>query len=196
MRQGVAPVTRGRRLATRVLAMTLGGLVSAACTLTAHAADPYPGKPVRLIVPFAPGGGTDILARALAPRLGAALGGSVVVENRPGAGGNLGVEVTAKSPPDGYTLVMVSASFAVNASYQPLRFDPIRDLAPVAQIATVPLVLLGRSSLPVQDLRALIELARQRPDSLTYASSGIGSSPHLAGELFVSATSTRMTHVP
>lgn len=196
MPQGVVPGDRGKRLVIRVIAASLGCLLSAASAPSAQAADPYPGKPVRLIVPFAPGGGTDILARALAPRLGAALGGTVVVENRPGAGGNLGVELTAKSAPDGYTLVMVSASFAVNASYQPLRFDPIRDLAPVAQIATVPLVLLARVNLPVPDLRALIDLARQRPESLTYASSGIGSSPHLAGELFVSATATRMTHVP
>jgi tripartite-type tricarboxylate transporter receptor subunit TctC len=184
------------RILRRAFALALSGALAAPWFASAQATEAYPGKPIRLIVPFAPGGGTDILARALAPRLGAALGGTVVVENRPGAGGNLGVEMAARSAPDGYTLVMVSASFAVNASYQSLRFDPIRDLAPVAQIATVPLVLLARSALPVQDLRALIALARQRPESLTYASSGIGSSPHLAGELFVSATGTRMTHVP
>jgi tripartite-type tricarboxylate transporter receptor subunit TctC len=184
------------RIVRRAFALALSGALAAPWFAAAQATEAYPGKPIRLIVPFAPGGGTDILARALAPRLGAALGGTVVVENRPGAGGNLGVEMAARSAPDGYTLVMVSASFAVNASYQSLRFDPIRDLAPVAQIATVPLVLLARSALPVQDLRALIALARQRPESLTYASSGIGSSPHLAGELFVSATGTRMTHVP
>jgi tripartite-type tricarboxylate transporter receptor subunit TctC len=160
------------------------------------ASDFSPARPIRMIVPFAPGGGTDILARALAPKLGTVVGTTVVVENRPGAGGNLGVEMTAKSPPDGHTLVMVSASFAVNASYQKLRFDPIKDLAPVAQIAVVPLALLARSTLPVSDLRGLIELARAKPGTLTYASSGIGSSPHLAGELFVSATGTRMVHVP
>ncbi len=196
MRKDPAPGDRFRQVARRALALALCWALGSLWPALAQVGEAYPGKPIRLIVPFAPGGGTDILARSLAPRLGAALAGTVVVENRPGAGGNLGVELVARSAPDGYTLVMVSASFAVNASYQPLRFDPIRDLAPVAQIATVPLVLLARSTLPVADLRALIALARQRPDSLTYASSGIGSSPHLAGELFVSATGTRMTHVP
>ncbi|MGE0799840.1 MAG: Bug family tripartite tricarboxylate transporter substrate binding protein [Lautropia sp.] len=161
----------------------------------AQASD-YPSRPVRLIVPFATGGGTDILARALAQRLSAVLDASFVVDNRPGAGGNLGAELAAKSAPDGHTLLVVSASYAVNAGFEPPRFDPLKDLAPVAQIASVPFVLLGRTGLPVSDVAGLLDLARQKPGQLTYASSGVGSAPHLAGELLVGMTGTRMIHVP
>ena len=160
------------------------------------AAATYPSRPIRLVAPFAPGGGTDILARALGQKLAPVLGQNVVVDNRPGAGGNLGAELVANAPPDGHTLLMVSASYAVNASYQALNFDPVRSLVPVAQIAVVPFMLLSRSTLPVNDIGSLVALARSKPGELTYASSGIGSSPHLAGELFVSMTGTKMVHVP
>lgn len=167
-----------------------------AAPLAGRAQDAYPSRPIRLVVPFAPGGGTDILGRTLAQKLGPALGTTVVVENRPGAGGNLGAEQVALAAPDGHTLLIVSASYAVNASFQPPKFDPLKGLAPIAQIASVPFLLLARESLPVRDVAGLLALAREKPGQLTYASSGVGSSPHLAGEMLASMSTTRMVHVP
>lgn len=156
----------------------------------------YPTAPVRIIVPFAPGGGTDVLARLIAQKLTVSLGQQVVVDNRPGAGGNIGTEIAAKAPADGYTIVMVSASYAVNATLYQLAFDPVKDLAPVAQMASVPFVLVAHPSLPAGNVTELLTLARAKPGQLNYASSGNGSSPHLAGELLTMMTNTRMVHVP
>jgi len=187
----IHPPRTGRRAALRTL---LGAPLVVPRSVRAQ--DAYPSRPIRLIVPFAPGGGTDILGRTLAQKLGPALGTTVIVENRPGAGGNLGAEQVAHAAPDGHTLLIVSASYAVNASFQPPKFDPVRGLAPIAQIASVPFLLLARESLPVRDVSGLLALARERPGQLTYASSGVGSSPHLAGEMLASLSSTRMIHVP
>ena len=159
-------------------------------------AQPYPTKSVRMIVPFTPGGGTDILARSLGQKLGESMGTAIVIENKPGAGGNLGAELAAKAPADGYTLLMVSASYAVNAALYPLGFDPVKDLVPISQIASVPFVLMAHPSLPANDVQELIALARAQPGRLNYASSGTGSSPHLAGELLAMLTGTKMVHVP
>jgi tripartite-type tricarboxylate transporter receptor subunit TctC len=147
-------------------------------------------------VPFAPGGGTDILARVIGQKLTESMGQQVVVDNRAGAGGNIGAELTAKAPRDGYTILMVSASYAVNASLYPLAFDPIKDLAPITQVASVPFVLVAHPALPANNAKELIALARARPGSLNYASSGNGSAPHLAGELLTMSTNTQMVHVP
>ena len=160
------------------------------------AAQTYPNRPLRLIVPFAPGGGTDILARVIGQKLTESMGQQVVVDNRAGAGGNIGAELTAKAPRDGYTILMVSASYAVNASLYQLAFDPLRDLAPITQVATVPFVLVAHPSLPANNAKELIALARAKPGSLNYASSGTGSAPHLAGELLTMSTNTQMVHVP
>jgi len=160
------------------------------------AAQNYPTKPIRLIVPFAPGGGTDILARVIGRKLGESMGQQVVVDNRAGAGGNLGAALAATASPDGHTLLMVSASYAVNASVYKLAFDPVKDLMAVTQVASVPFVLVAHPSLPANSVKELIALAQTRPGQLNYASSGNGSSPHLAGELFTMMTGTKMVHVP
>ncbi|MSP98600.1 MAG: tripartite tricarboxylate transporter substrate binding protein [Betaproteobacteria bacterium] len=160
------------------------------------AAQNYPTKPIRLIVPFAPGGGTDILARVLGQKLSESMGQQVVVDNRAGAGGNLGAALAAAASPDGHTILMVSASYAVNASLYKLAFDPVKDLAAVTQVASVPFVLVAHPGLPANSIKELIALAQTRPGQLNYASSGNGSSPHLAGELFTMMTGTKMVHVP
>jgi len=157
---------------------------------------PYPAKPIRLIVPFAPGGGTDILARSLGQLLGASLGQQVIVDNRPGAGGVLGAEITAKAAPDGYTIMMVSSSYSVNPALYKLSFDPIKDLTPISQVASVPFVLVAHPSVPVNNLRELIALAKAKPGQLNFASSGLGSSPHLAGAYFNMRAGTQIKHIP
>ncbi len=156
----------------------------------------YPTKPMRMIVPFTPGGGTDILARTIGQKLTETLGQQVVVDNRAGAGGTLGAEMAAKSPGDGYTLLIVSASYAVNASLYKLAFDPQKDLAPVTLIASVPFILTANSAFAPNNIRELIALAKANPKSINYASSGNGSSPHLAGELLKLMAGIEMVHVP
>jgi tripartite-type tricarboxylate transporter receptor subunit TctC len=159
---------------------------------------PYPNKPIKFIVPFAAGGTTDILGRTAAAELGKALGGQVVVENRAGAGGNIGAEAVAKSAPDGYTfLVCTVGTHSINqALYKKLGFDPIKDFEPVTLLATVPNVLIVHPSLPITTVQELISLAKSKPGKLNYASSGNGTSIHLAAELFKSATGTFITHIP
>jgi tripartite-type tricarboxylate transporter receptor subunit TctC len=160
-------------------------------------AQTYPAKPLRLVVPVGPGGGTDILGRAIAQRLGDALGQLVVVENRGGAAGNIGTEIVAKAAPDGYTLVIVNTSFAVNPSlYRNMPFDTVRDLTPITHLTISPLLLVAHPSLPVKSTRELIALAKSRPGELNFASSGSGQSNHLAGELFNTMAQVKMVHVP
>jgi len=172
-------------------------LLFAALTVPlAACAQSYPTRPIRFIVPFAPGGGTDILARVVGRKLTESLDQQVVVDNRPGAGGNIGVELTVKAAKDGYTLLMVSASYAVNASIYKLAFDPRKDLAPITQVASVPFVLVAHPSVPANNTNELIALARAKPGQLNYASSGTGSAPHLAGALLALMTKTEMVHVP
>ena len=165
------------------------------CCASAQA-QTYPTRPIRLIVPFAPGGGTDILARVIGQKISEGMGQQVVVDNRAGAGGNLGTELAAKAAGDGHTILMVSASYAVNASIYKLDFDPVRDLTPITQVASVPFVLVANPSVPANSIKELIALARAKPGQLNYASSGIGSSPHLAGALFALMTNTQIVHVP
>jgi tripartite-type tricarboxylate transporter receptor subunit TctC len=145
----------------------------------------YPSKPVRILVGFAPGGGIDIAARAVAPRLTAALGQPVVVENRPGAGSNIAAEAAAKAGADGYTLLMGSiAALAINPSlYGNLTFDPVRDFAPVTQAGTMNNIIVAHPVLPAKTLKAFVALAKSRPGQISYAHPGVGSSAHLAGEL-------------
>jgi tripartite-type tricarboxylate transporter receptor subunit TctC len=161
-------------------------------------AQAYPVKPVRIVVGYTAGGPVDIMARVLAPRLSAALGQQVVVDNRPGASGIIGAELVAKSPPDGHTLLMVSPTHAIFPSLFPnVTIDPERDFAPVSVAAAAPgLLLVVPSSFPVTTVRGLIDLARRRPDELVYGSSGSGGLPHLAAELFKTMSGVRMTHVP
>lgn len=182
----------------RFAAAALGATAGAVLPGIVSAQETWPAKPVRLVIPFPPGGATDILGRMVAQDLGKALGVSIVVENRPGAGGNIGAEIVAKSPPDGYTILMCTISTqAINPSLYPrLTFDPNKDLTPVTLFATVPNVLVVNPSVPANNVTELIALAKSRPGKLNYGSSGNGTSIHLSGELFKSMTGTFMTHIP
>ena len=174
-------------------ALALAGLWMAAPV----SAQPYPSKPIRVIVAFAPGGIADFAARSVSQRLSESLGVPVVVENRPGAGGITGAEVVAKSPPDGYTLLVTSISHTINPSVRKnLPFDAVRDFAPVTLITDAPNFLVVHPSLPVKSVKELIALARGRPGQITYASSGAGTSTHLSGELFKSLARIDIVHVP
>jgi tripartite-type tricarboxylate transporter receptor subunit TctC len=160
------------------------------------AAQQYPAKPVKVIVAFPPGGGNDFIARFIAARLSASLGQQFIVENRPGAGGTLGVEQGLKAPPDGYTLTLISNSYTVNPSLYKIRFDPLADMTPLIQISQGPYLVVVHPSLAVKSLGELIALARTRPDDINFASSGQGSVGHLATELFASMAGFRLNHVP
>ena len=157
----------------------------------------YPSRPIRIISPFAPGGGNDILSRAIAQKLTDALKQQVVVENRPGANGIIGTEAAARSAPDGYTIVLVPSGHAVNASlHRKLPYDSLKDFTPITLAGSSPLVLAVHPSIPARNVTALVALARSRPGQLTYGSAGVGSSGHLAGALFETLTGTSMVHVP
>ena len=161
------------------------------------AAQPYPSKPVRLVVPLAPGGPSDILARAMAQKLTEGMKQTVFVENRTGAGGTIGIDNVAKSPPDGYTLLLVAvANYSINASlYAKLPYDPHKDLAPVSILAGAPYILVVHPTLPVRSVKELIALDRKRPGELNYSSGGTGTGPHLATEVFKGNTGMTAVHI-
>ncbi len=175
-------------------------LLAAALTaengLAQRGADKYPTKPIRLIVPFAPGGGTDIVARSLAQKLTEAFGQSVVVDNRAGAAGTIGTETTVRATPDGYTMIMVSASYSTNAALFKLPYDPINDISPIALIGESGFMVALHPSVQAKTIKELIALAKASPNSLNYASTGTGGITHLATELFNLMADTKMTHVP
>ncbi len=175
-------------------------LLAAALTaengLAQRGADKYPTKPIRLIVPFAPGGGTDIVARSLAQKLTEAFGQSVVVDNRAGAAGTIGTETTVRATPDGYTMIMVSASYSTNAALFKLPYDPINDISPIALIGESGFMVALHPSVQAKSIKELIALAKARPNSLNFASTGTGGITHLATELFNMMADTKMTHVP
>jgi len=163
----------------------------------AQTIDAWPGRPIRFILPFPPGGGTDILGRVIAERLTANLGQPVVTENRGGAGGNVGAEAAAKSAPDGYTIVLVAPSLAISTSlYSKLNYDAVRDFAPVSLVATVPNVMVTHPSVPANTLAEFIRVAKTRPGEMNFGSGGSGTSNHLAGELFNIVAGVRLVHVP
>ena len=179
------------RLMAALLVLALSG---AAWTAEAQI---YPTKPVRMIVPFAPGGNTDIIARIVAPGMSKALGQNIFIDNRGGAGSMIGTDVASKSPPDGYTLLMVSAAHVINpAMVKKLPFDPVRSFAAISKVADVPSALVVHPSLPVKNVKELVALAKARPDQLNYASAGRGSIGHLSAELLGSLAKIKMTHVP
>jgi len=173
-------------------------LLSCICAFAHAAAQDYPSRPIRLIVPFAPGGGNDTVARTVGQRLSLALHQPVVVENRAGAGGVLGAEVAARSPPDGYTLFLGGVgSQVINPSlHAHLSYDAEKDFTPVTLLASAPLVLVAHPSVPVESVQQLVALARAKPGQLNYASNGNGSSSHLAALMFDSMTRVEMVHVP
>ncbi|MGZ9012192.1 MAG: Bug family tripartite tricarboxylate transporter substrate binding protein [Burkholderiales bacterium] len=164
----------------------------------AQGAAGFPVKPIRLVIPYPPGGGTDTIGRPLVQRLGENLKQQVIVDNRGGAGGNIGMEIAAKSPPDGYTLVLaITAQLAVNpALYKKLPYDPVKDFEPISLLATGPYLLLVHPSLPAKSLKELIALARARPGQINYASSGNGSGGHLAAALLENMANIKMLHIP
>ena len=163
---------------------------------TIAAAQQYPTKPIRLIVPFAPGGSNDIVGRAVATPLGERLGKQVIVENRAGAGAVLGTELVANAPKDGYTLLINSLTHTINPWLYQLPFDPIKGFAPVSMIASGPIVLVVNPELPVKSVSELITLAKAQPGKLQYASAGVGTFTHLGAELFKLATGVNLLHVP
>jgi tripartite-type tricarboxylate transporter receptor subunit TctC len=160
------------------------------------AAEPYPVRPLRFILPFPAGGATDTIGRSIAQKLGESMGQNVLVDNRPGAGGNLGVELAAKAAADGYTLLLCSPTCAISPSlYRRLNYDPLRDLAPVSLVATIPTLLIVNAAVPAKSLKELLDLARARPGRLNYGSGGVGSSNHLAMELMKSLARIDIVHV-
>jgi tripartite-type tricarboxylate transporter receptor subunit TctC len=177
---------------------TLAASLALACAGFAHAQDDYPNHPVRIIVPFSAGGSTDVVARILADKLAAELKQNFVVENRGGAGGNIGADAVAKSPPDGYTLLMgTTGVLAINKYlYKDMSFDAERDLTPVSYTSLITNILVVNPQVPVRTVADLVQLAKSKPGSLTFASSGAGSSTHLSGELFKSMAGVDILHVP
>jgi tripartite-type tricarboxylate transporter receptor subunit TctC len=172
--------------------------IASACFFSNAIAQNYPTKPIRMIVPFAPGGNVDINARAVAPGLSQLLGQQVVVENRAGAGGIIGTDVVAKAAPDGYTLLMASSSVMTNgpALYPKLPYDILRDIAPVGRVAVVPLAIVVHPSLPARNTRELVAVAKAQGGKLLMANAGVGTTNHLIAELFMIRTGVRMTLIP
>ena len=166
-------------------------------TAGAHAQQDYPARSIRIVVPSSPGGGTDILARQIAQKLTERWSQQVIVDNRPGAGQMIGIELVAKAAPDGYTLVMTATPLALNTVlYKKVPYDPVRDFAPISQVAAMPNIIVTHPALPARTIRELIALARSHPGQLVYASSGVGTGPHLSMELFLSMAGVKMGHVP
>ncbi len=190
----VPPATTLKRHRHKRFALVVAALIGC-CAVTASAQS-YPAKTVRVVVPFAPGGGIDLMARIVSQKLQENLGQPFVVDNRPGAGGVVGSEVVATARPDGYTLLAVPISHAANVSLTKLSFDPVKDLAPIIHVASAPNVVLVHPSLPVKTIGEFTRLARQHPGQLSYASSGNGSSTHLAAELFKMLAKIDLLHVP
>lgn len=175
----------------------LGALALTLLPLAAAHAQSYPTKPIRLVVGFTPGGGVDINARLLAPKLSEYFGQQVIVDNRPGAGTNIANDLVAKSPPDGYTLLINTAAVAINMSlYKKLPFDTLRDFTAVSLFSMSPNVLVVHPSLPVKNVKDLVALAKASPGKLNFSSAGAGTTQHLAGELFKLRTGTKIVHVP
>ncbi len=184
----------GWRGAVALIAALIAALVAA---MPSIAADAWPTKPIHLIVPFAPGGGTDITARLVAQPLSEKLGQPVVIEHRPGAGTMLGTELAARAPADGYTLLLAAAPHAINpALYKQVKYDAHRDFTPITMAITFPYVIAAHPGVPVQSIRDVISYGKTNPGKLTFGSSGIGSTNHLAGELFNRMAGVELTHVP
>src|SRR5258706_9052080 len=159
-------------------------------------AQQYPVRPVRIIVPLTPGGGVDLIARVIADHYSQVMPQRFIVDNRPGAGGSIGVETVAKAAPDGHTLLVSSSSLVTNAAIQSQRYDPIRDFQPVTKLTSNSYVVLVTPSLPVSSIKTLVALAKSKPGTVTYASSGVGGVLHLGVELLCMLSGTQMTHVP
>jgi tripartite-type tricarboxylate transporter receptor subunit TctC len=179
----------------RPVVLLAAGLVSALFPGLASA-QAYPTKPVRIIVPFAPGGGSDFIARFTAQRLSGSFGSQVIVENKPGAGGLLGIEQGVKAEPDGYTFTLIASSYTVNPALYPLKYDPVNDITPVVQISQGPMLVVVNPKVPANSAPELIALAKAKPGTLNFASAGQGSITHMACELFAYMAGIKMNHIP
>jgi tripartite-type tricarboxylate transporter receptor subunit TctC len=173
--------------AALVLGITMAG---------AHAQSKYPTKPIRLLTPFAPGGGSDILARAISPHVTEALGQTVVVDNRPGGGGTLGAGIVVRAEPDGYTLILVSGSYGANAALHDLPYDSVTDITPIILVGTTGLLVSVHPSLPIKSVKDLIAHAKANPGKLNFGSAGVGGLGHLSQEMFRLSAKVNITHVP
>ena len=180
----------------KIVILCAGMLLTLAAT--AAQAQAYPARPIRFVVPYAPGGPLDLIARAIGQKLTEATGQPVVVDNKPGAGGNIGADIVAKAAPDGYTIVMGAvATHAINPTLYPkIPYDPVKDFTPVAMVAVVPNVLVVNPALPVKSVKELIDFAKAKPSYLNFASGSTGSTGHLAGELFNALAGVQMVHIP
>ena len=173
--------------------------LAAVCAIPFNAAaqaDKYPSRPVRMLVPFAPGGGTDITARLIAANVTTAFGQQVIVDNRAGGGGTMGAEMAVRAAPDGYTVIMVSGSYGTNAALYPLTYDPVKDIQPIVMIGDTGFVLSLHQGVPAKSVQELITYAKANPGKLNFASTGTGSITHFATELFNLLAATKMTHIP
>ncbi len=188
------------KFALKKMICVCGVVATAAAAIAASTiaiAQAYPSKPIRMIFPFPPGGPTDLLGRAIAQKMSDQMGQQVVADNRPGAGGNLGLDLTAKSPADGYTIVLTSPLIALAPLlYSKLNYDPFKDLQPLSLVATIQNVLLVHPSVPAKTLKELIQISSKNPGKLSYGSGGVGTTTHLAPELMKSLTKTNIVHVP
>ena len=181
----------------KLLLHALGCTVLASTGTTYAQQGTYPDKPIRLIVPYPPGGGTDVIARIVQDRLRAALGQAIVIENRGGAGGSIGTELAAKSPPDGYTVLFTLSSHTINPAIFPkLSFDTARDFEPIGTVCSLPQILVANPAFSANTVSELVAMAKEKPGALSYASVGNGSPGHLAGEMMKLRTATQMTHIP
>lgn len=171
-------------------------LISALLIAPAAMAADYPERPVRIVVPVSAGGGVDSMARIVAQHYNTEWGQPFIVDNRPGAGGSLGAEIAARATPDGYTLMVSSSSYLTNAAIREVRYDPIRDFQPITKLTTNPYIIVVTPSLPVKSVKDLVALAKAKPDTVTYASSGTGGILHMGAELLTALTNSKMTHVP
>ena len=186
-----------RREILRSAGFAVGAMVAPGLGLKQASAAGYPERPIKIIVPFAPAGPTDIMARILSTHLGDAIGGSVIVENKPGAGGNIGIGVAAHAEPDGYTLLVISSAYVVNPGlYAKIPYDPYKDFAPIAELATSPNVFVVDPKLGINSIADLIARAKADPNELNYASPGIGTTPHLSIELLKIIGGIQIIHVP
>jgi len=177
-------------------AASLTAALALACACAHAGAQQYPQKPVRVIVASAAGGGVDVLVRIIAPKLVELLGQPVIVDNRPGAGGTIGYEQGIRSAPDGYTLTLITPSYTINPGFYSLKFDPLADFTPITLVARFPHVIVVHPSLPARNIRELIALAKAKPGTITFGSSGQGTIVHLTTEVFLDRAGIRMTHVP
>ena len=184
---------------TKTLLSRMAISIMAATTMLAAAnahAQAYPNKPIKIVVPFAPGGGSDFIARFIAQRLQTSMGQPVIVDNRPGAGGNLGTEIGISSPPDGYTLTLIASSYTTNLAVYKVKYDPVADITPIVQLSQGPMVLVAGNGFAPKNTKELLAYAKAKPGDVTFASAGTGSITHMVGELFASVGGVQFNHIP